>query len=452
MYSNQLQRLIKSASIRIGQEVIVTTARKKYKGILMPSTELGDPDSLIIKLDNGYNVGLKFDRHMKLEKGGKKPKKVKEEYEYELGKKKKVEKLEFDKKNPSVSLITTGGTITSRVDYKTGGVKSLMDPDELLSIAPEIADVVYIKDIIWPFSKMSEDMDYKDWQRIAETVAKEINHEQGGIVTHGTDTLHYTAAALSFMLKNLSKPVVLTGAQRSSDRGSTDTAMNLICSAYVAGHSKFAEVGICMHGNMDDNYCLFTRGTKVKKMHTSRRDTFRPINDLPLAKIYSTGKIEIVKKDYNKRSKKKVKADTKFEPRVMFIKAYPGSDPEIMDHYISKKYKGFVVEGTGLGHVPTQAEQSWIPHIRKVVDQGIPVVVTSQAFYGRINTSVYANLRTLFYDAGAIPGEDMLPETAYVKLGWVLGHTNDLEKVRHMMLENYAGEITKRTLPETFLY
>ena len=327
-----------------------------------------------------------------------------------------------------------------------------MDPDELLSIAPEIADVVYIKDIIWPFSKMSEDMDYKDWQRIAETVAKEINHEQGVIVTHGTDTLHYTAAALSFMLKNLSKPVVLTGAQRSSDRGSTDTAMNLICSAYVAGHSKFAEVGICMHGNMDDNYCLFTRGTKVKKMHTSRRDTFRPINDLPLAKIYSTGKIEIVKKDYNKRSKKKVKADTKFEPRVMFIKAYPGSDPEIMDHYISKKYKGFVVEGTGLGHVPTQAEQSWIPHIRKVVDQGIPVVVTSQAFYGRINTSVYANLRTLFHDAGAIPGEDMLPETAYVKLGWVLGHTNDLEKVRHMMLENYAGEITKRTLPETFLY
>lgn len=452
MYSPSLQRLINSASVKIGQEIVVTTKGKKYEGVLMPSTELGDPDSLVVKLNNGYNVGLKQDVKMKLSKGGKTPKGVEEEYRYELGKRKKTEKLKFDKKKPPISLITTGGTITSRVDYKTGGVTSLMSPDELLSIAPEIAKIVYIEDIIRPFNIMSEDMTYKEYQKLAEVIAKELNHEKGVIVTHGTDTLHYTAIALSFMLSNLSKPVVLTAAQRSTDRGSTDAAINLICSSYMAGHSNFAEVGICTHGSTDDAYCYFNRGTKVRKMDKSRRDTFRPINDLPLAKVWPSGKIEILNKEHRKRSDDKVKADTKFEPKVAFIKTYPGSYPDIIDFFLEKKYKGFVIEGTGFGHVPTQSKNTWIPTIKKVIKKGIPVVVTSQALYGRVNTNVYTNLRILYHEAKAIPAEDMLPETAYIKLGWVLGHTQDLEEVRKMMLTNYAGEISKRTLPETFLY
>jgi len=297
---------------------------------------------------------------------------------------------------------------------------------------------------------MSEDLNYKDWQVLAELVAKELNKNKGVIITHGTDTLHYTSAALSFMLKNLSKPVVLTGSQRSSDRGSSDAFMNLICSAYAAV-SNIAEVGVCMHGSTDDQYCHFIRGTKVRKLHATRRDAFRSINEMPLAKIWPDGKTDILNKNHKTRKDEKVVADVKFEPRVALLKAYPGSEPEILEILAKKGYKGFVIEGTGMGHVPTEAEKSWIPVIKKLIKDGIPVVIAPQTLYGRINTDVYTNLRVLYHDAGAIPAEDMLPEVAYVKLGWVLGHTKDLEKVRELMLTNIVGEITARSEIEAFL-
>jgi glutamyl-tRNA(Gln) amidotransferase subunit D len=252
------------------------------------------------------------------------------------------------------------------------------------------------------------------------------------------------------MLKNLSKPVVLVGSQRSSDRGSSDAAMNLVCAAHVSV-SDMAEVGICMHGSTDDHYCYFTRGTKVRKMHSTRRDAFRSINEPPLAKIHPNGKIDITNKNHKKRSDSKVVADTKFEPKIALLKTYPGSEPEVINFLIKKGYKGFVIEGTGMGHVPTEAAKSWIPVIKKAIKAGIPVVIATQTLYGRVNTKVYNNLRILFHEAGAIPAEDMLPETAYVKLGWVLGHTKNLEKVREMMLTNIAGEITERTEIETFM-
>jgi len=262
--------------------------------------------------------------------------------------------------------------------------------------------------------------------------------------------LHYTSAVLSFMLKNLSKPVVIVGSQRSSDRGSSDTFMNLICSAY-ASISDIAEVGVCMHATTNDDYCYFTRGTKVRKMHSTRRDAFRSINEMPIAKIWSNGKIEILNNNYKRRSDEKVVADVKFEPKVALLKSYPGSEPDILEFLVKKGYKGFVIEGTGMGHVPTNADKSWIPVIKKLIKDGIPVVIAPQTIYGRINTDVYSNLRILYHEAKAIPSEDMLPEVAYLKLGYVLGHTKDLEKVRELMLTNMVGEITKRSEIETFL-
>jgi glutamyl-tRNA(Gln) amidotransferase subunit D len=332
-------------------------------------------------------------------------------------------------------------------------VHALEDPKEFLHNIPELVNIVNIKHIKKPITKMSEDMDYIDWQEIARQVARDLNSGmQGAIITHGTDTLHFTSAALSFMLRNLHKPVVLVGAQRSSDRGSSDAGMNLICSS-IASVGEIAEVGICMHGESADTFCLFNRGTKVRKMDTSRRDAFRPINELPLARVHPTGKIEILNKNHKKRNNKlKVQVDAKFEPKVALLKAYPGSDPSIIDYLVTKGYKGFVIETTGLGHVPTFARKSWIDTIKKHVKDGIPFVTSTQTLYGRINPNVYTNLRILYHEAGAIPGEDMLPETAYVKLGWVLGHTKSLEKVREMMLTNYAGEITTRSLPGTYLY
>ncbi len=453
MYSKKIQALLKKKKIRIGDRVLVKKIGKETEGILMPQTDAGDPETLVIKLDSGYNIGIKF-RNAGIEKSGTRQSKAgKEEAEYEMGKtRKEILKLKFDAKKPAISMVSVGGTIASRIDYRTGGVHALEDPREFLHNTPELADIVNIKRFVSPFTKMSEDMEPDDWIKTAKHVAKELNSGMKGvIVTHGTDTLHYTSAALGFFLRNLTKPVVLVGAQRSSDRGSSDAGMNLICAAHAVV-SDIAEVGICMHGRMDDDYCLFIRGTHARKMDTQRRDAFRPINEYPLAKIWPDGRIKIKNRDYRKRDDKgRVELDAKFEKKIAMLKVYPGADPDIISYYISKGYRGFVIEATGLGHVPTQARKSWTEVIKRH-SKDIPFVMTPQTIYGRINPSVYTNLRILYRESGAIPGGDMLSETAYVKLGWVLGHTKDMEKIREMMLTNYAGEITQRTLVGTFLY
>jgi len=450
-YSPKIRNILNRNKIKVGDRISIVKGKQSYEGLLMPRTETGDTNSIVLKLDSGYNIGICFEGGLKIKKTKKKePKKVKEEVEFEFGKE-KFKKIKFDSKKPKIGFISTGGTIISRVDYRTGGVIALEKPEELLTNIPELKNIVYMKDVLTPFKKMSEDFNYKDWQKLAQLTAKELNKNKGVIITHGTDTLHFTSAALSFMLKNLYKPVILVGSQRSSDRGSSDAAMNLICAAYTA-ISDIAEVGTCMHGSTDDHFCYFIRGTKVRKMHSTRRDAFRSINEKPLAKIYSDGKIDILNKNHKKRDdNKKVIADVKFEPKISLLKAYPGSEPEILEFLVKKGYKGFVIEGTGMGHVPTAAEKSWIPTIKKLIKDGIPVVIAPQTIYGRINTDVYTNLRILFHEAKAIPAEDMLPEIAYVKLGWVLGHTKNMDKIKEMMLTNIAGEITKRTEIETFL-
>ncbi len=454
MYSKSVKSVLRRKGLRVGTRIRVTRKGKSHEGLLMPKPELGDPDSVVIKLDSGYNIGIRYGKGTAIQKSrAKTPDSVRQEKGYEMGRvDKDLLKLRFDPKKPPISLVATGGTIASRVDYRTGGVKALEDPREFLHNIPELSDFVNVKHIRSPFAKMSEDMDSRDWQEMARVVARELNSDARGVLlTHGTDTLHFTSAALSFMLRELNKPVVVVGTQRSPDRGSSDAGMNIICSAHAA-ISDIAEVGICMHGESGDTFCLFNRGTKVRKMHTSRRDAFRPINDLPLAKIYPNGKVEVTNPKHRKRGRGKVKLDTKFEPKVAMLKAYPGSEPGVIDYLVSKGYRGFVIEAGALGHVPTMARKPWIKAIKEHTESGIPFVTASQTLYGRINPNVYSNLRTLYYDAGAIPGEDMLPETAYVKLGWVLGHTRSLAKAREMMLTDYAGEITKRTIPGTFLY
>lgn len=450
MYSKKIQSVLKRKGIKIGSRVTLEKNGKIYEGLLMPKTEVGDPDCLVLKLDNGYNIGIEVRGSVKIAKS--KGPGVKDG-SYELGKiKKGLIKVDFDKKKPKVSLVTAGGTVASRVDYRTGGVSALMDPKEFLHNIPELGNIINLRRIVQPVRKMSEDMVSEDWQTIAKTVARELNSGSKGVMlTHGTDTLHFTSAALSFFLRGLTKPVVILGSQRSSDRGSSDAGMNLICASHAAS-GGIAGVNVCMHGTMNDDYCILTRGTRVRKMHASRRDAFRPINEPPLAKIWPDGRTEHINKNYTPRQEGKVALDLKFEPKVALIKTYPGSDPGVMDYYLSKKHKGFVIEGTGLGHVPTLARKSWTAKIKKVVKDGIPVIVTSQTIYGRVNPNVYSNLRILYHESKAIPGEDMLSETAYIKLGWILGHTKNPEKAREMMLTNYAGEITERTLPEAFLY
>jgi len=430
---------------RVGDKVEVKVKQKVYTGVVMPTPELAEKNILILKLDNGYNIGIKITKDVKLKKIG--TTKFEDFPKY---------KPKINPKLPSISILSTGGTITSRVDYKTGAVFPLKTPEELLLSVPELLDIVNIKQIKQPFSILSEDMTLKQWQVIAEEAAKLLNSDDIGlIITHGTDTLHYTAAALSFMLKNVSKPIALVGGQRSSDRGSFDGALNLICAAHYC-KSNIAEIAIVMHGETSDTFCFANRGTKTRKMHSSRRDTFRAINDIPLAKIFKDGKIEILNKNYKQRFDHHAETiiDDAFEPKVALVKIYPGANPDILDYYIDKKYKGIIIEATGFGHVPTQTldkKDSWLPVIKKAINSGIFIGFAPQTIYGRLHPYVYRTAR-LLQEIGVVYLEDMLAETAYIKLGWVLGHTKKLDEVKKQMLTNIAGELNPKIQPNSFLY
>jgi glutamyl-tRNA(Gln) amidotransferase subunit D len=326
-------------------------------------------------------------------------------------------------------------------------------PEELMYLVPELSEIAEIK-INNLMGVSSEDMTYREWEQIADAVADALNKgSRGVVILHGTDIMHYTSAALSFMLQGINAPVVLTGAQRSTDRGSSDGFMDLACATRIAAESDIAEVGICMHASTSDDFCTFTRGTKVRKMHTSRRDAFKPINNRSIARVSAEGAIEYLS-DYRKMStaKGKVHSLSKFEPKVALLKFYPNSDPEIVDHYVEKGYKGIIIEGTGLGHVavaPKEEKYSWPKHIEKAVSAGLVIGVTSQCLNGRVNKNVYRNLR-LISKAGAIYCEDMMPEVALVKLGFLLGN-HGREKAAELLDKDMAGEITKRTEVDWYL-
>ncbi|WP_297468175.1 Glu-tRNA(Gln) amidotransferase subunit GatD [Thermococcus sp.] len=436
----KVEEFMKKHGLEVGDLIRVVkregNERITFEGLVMPPYELSPGETLTIKLDNGYNVGILIDAIESVEILEKAVEKPKMAFQEVLPRKEGL---------PNVTILGTGGTIASRIDYKTGAVHPAFTAEELAKAVPEIFEMANVTPKLI-MNILSEDMKPAYWIKIAEEVAKALNSgEDGVVIAHGTDTMGYTASALSFMLRNLTKPVVLVGAQRSSDRPSSDSAMNLTCAVRMAT-SEVAEVMVVMHGETSDTYCLAHRGTKVRKMHTSRRDAFRSINDVPIARVWPKGEIEFLRSDYRKRSEGEVEVDGKMEEKVAILKIYPGISGEILDFLVDRGYKGVVIEGTGLGHVP----QDFIPHVQRAVEEGVAVCVTSQCLYGRVNLNVYSNGRKLL-KAGAIPCEDMLPETAYVKLMWVLGHTSDLDEVRKMMLTNYAGEITPYTRFDTFL-
>jgi glutamyl-tRNA(Gln) amidotransferase subunit D len=424
---------MKASNANPGDYVEVHLTRKIYEGTLLESPQ-DEKGIVLLKLNNGYNIGLikKDVLEIKVKKKGK-------EIEEDLV-------ISRDKSKPNIGMIITGGTIASKFDPKTGGVKWLTNPNNLFKYYPEIFEKVNITKIEVPFMKGSEDMDYKDWQKIVKVAENMLNDGilEGIIITHGTDTLHYTSAALSFMLRNLNKPVVLTYSQRSIDRASSDANLNLQCASLVA-ISDIAEVVLVGHASSNDDYCNVMRGTKVKKMHSSKRDAFKVINDKLIAKVYSD-RIDFLG-EYKVRSKSKVKSDIKFEEKVALLKFYPGQDSSILDYYVKNKYKGLVVEMTGLGHVATKSSKnSWVRKLKEVQEKGLIVCAAAQTIYGRLDPLVYSNGREIM-KTGVIYLGDMLSETALVKLGWVLGHSewaNSKEKVKEKMLENISGELNDR--------
>ncbi|MFH1055030.1 MAG: Glu-tRNA(Gln) amidotransferase subunit GatD [Candidatus Altiarchaeota archaeon] len=414
-----------------GDKVEVRFEGKTYFGILMPRPDSADSDRITLKLDSGYDIGLPKSKIESVKALGG-PERVKQAV---------TSNPPQDKSKPLVAILSTGGTISSRIDYQTGGVHASSTADKLLEMMPELSDIANIK-VESVLNVMSEDMNPKLWVKIAEAVARELNSGASGVVvTHGTDTMHYSSAALSFLLRGLGKPVVLTGAQRSTDRGSADSFLNLYSSVTFAS-SDVAGVYLVMHGSMSDNFCLAHVGTKVRKMHTTRRDAFLSVNASPAARIHPDGRVDWLTHSLPKRSDSKVTVDSRLDERVALVKVYPGMDPGVFDYYMGKGVSGVVLEGTALGHVPTNIkETSLLPAIEKMVGSGILVAMTTQCLFGRVNPHVYSNLREVSL-RGVVYCEDMLPETAYVKLMWALGKAKGLEGAKSLMLENVTGEIT----------
>lgn len=420
---------LKNFSVQVWSDVEVHTTRGDFKGIILPRSETADDRHIVLKLRNGYNVGLAVDTITGMRQTGYK------KANYKIPEK----QFPYDPKKPNVKLFGTGGTIASRLDYRTGAVIPAFSPGELYGSVPELADICNLETEKL-YGVFSENMGPEQWIGTATAIGREIEKGINGIVIgHGTDTMHHTAAILSFMVQNSPVPIVMVGSQRSSDRPSSDAAINLINATKTAAESDIAEVMVCMFGPTSDQYDLLHRGTRVRKMHSSYRSTFRTIGDIPLAMV-SRDWIIPLRSDYKRRrSDKNVTINTAFEEMVSIVYYYPNMRPDIIEALIDNNYKGIIIAGTGLGHV----NKPLYPALKKAHEKGIAMYMTVQTLWGYVQMYVYDTGRDIM-ELGVIPAANMLPEVAYVKLGWALGQTTDLEKVKEIMLTPIAGEITER--------
>jgi len=428
-YKGEALETLKKYNVRVWGMAEVETTRGNFKGTVLPRAENDDHFHIVLKIATGYNVGI--DIHTitgMVETGYKKA-------NYKVPEK----EFPFTEGLPHVKLLGTGGTIASRLDYRTGAVIPAFSPGELYGAVPELAEICNL-DTEKIFAVFSENMGPSQYMALAKQIGKEIENGIDGIVIgHGTDTLHHTSAALTFMCQNLPVPVVLVGSQRSSDRPSSDAALNLMHAMTAAGHGNIAEVMVCMFGPTSDEYGLLHRGTRVRKMHSSYRSTFRTIGDMPVARITRQG-LTPIKDNYKpRRQDRDVKIIPTFDERVSMLYYYPGMKPDTLDSLTENGYKGVIWIGTGLGHV----NKEMYPAIERANKAGVHQYMTVQTIWGYVHMFVYDTGRDMMAK-GIIPAANMLPEVAYIKLGWALGQTHDPEEVKKLMLTPINDEITER--------
>jgi glutamyl-tRNA(Gln) amidotransferase subunit D len=430
-YPAPVAQLLQRAGADLGDEVEVRARDgRAWKGIVMEHHAFSGPHVLTLKLPSGYNVGVAVDGHTALTLLRK-----------TTPRQKALRAPAVSPDKPRVSILATGGTIASYVDYRTGAVHPVTTPEELAGAVPEIAHIANVRTRI-VFAMFSEDLQPEHWQKLAREIKVEFDQgARGVVVTHGTDTLQYTAAALSFFLKDLPGPVVLVGAQRSSDRPSSDASQNLHAAVAVASLTDVGEVVAVMHAETDDGLCLIHRGTRIRKMHTSRRDAFQSLNFVPLGRVEPARDglppHPVLMEPYLRAGRGPLRVDEAVNERVAMIQSYPGLWPE---HIESVVLDGVVLVGTGLGHVAGRT----FPALERLQREGKYVFMASQCLNGRVNMNVYSTGRDL-QRMGVIPAEDMLPEVAYVKAMWVLAHAKDREDAIRLFRTPLAGEMDVRT-------
>ena len=433
-YRESSLELLSKHDILVGDSIRVTTDDREMSGLLMPRYESASDDYIVIKLKSGYNTGIHVGKIKSITKLSDKDK---EEDVISVT----TSAVSTNQNLPKIALISTGGTIASKIDYRTGGVHAALSADELYESVPELASRASVDTEVL-MSEYSENLRPEHWTLIAEKVVEKIKTGKydGIVISHGTDTMHYTAAALSFALQNLPVPVVLVGAQRSSDRPSSDAALNLLGATIFAADSRYTGVFVAMHAGTSDDTIACHVGTRVRKNHTSRRDAFESIDMTPVA-FLRNNKIETQQKHgyrlVERSNQNPIEINTEFDDRVILLKYYPGFDPTLIEHAINAGYRAIILEGTGLGHVGKEC----FPALKKAVAAGLMVCMTSQCIWGRVRMTVYDTGRDLL-DIGVVPLSDMISETAIVKAMWALKETQDIEAVKKIMQQNLANEIS----------
>ena len=422
-YEGDSLEFLKKNQISVGDSVKIL-ADITYSGIIMPRYEHSDDKHIVLKLRSGYNIGLEIGKIEKVERIKSAEKIVQQD-----------EKLEKVVGLPKILLLSTGGTIASKIDYRTGAVTPVLTAEELNSSVPELAKIANI-DAEVLLSEYSENITPEHWLQIAEKINEYSKSDYSGIIiAHGTDTMHYTSSFLSFALAGFPIPIVLVGSQRSSDRASSDAALNLIGATKFITESNTKGVYIVMHQDENDDTIACHVGTRVRKNHTSKRGAFQTIGSNPAFIIAENQIQKNISEDFFKISEfqPRIKLDT----RVALVKYYPGYDPKLLDEIIEMGYKGIIFEGTGLGHIGNTMYES----VKKANEKGIFLGMTSQCIDGRIRMTVYESGRDLL-DLGIIPLENMIPEVALVKAMWVMGNFQNKEEIKKIMLENISSEFS----------
>ena len=421
-HGNSLE-FLKTNQISIGDSVKIF-AEITYTGIIMPRYEHNDDKHIVLKLKSGYNIGLEIEKIEKIEK--------KSSMENNIEKNEKIEK---NNSLPNILLLSTGGTIASKIDYRTGAVTPVLTAEELNSSVPELGKIANIDTKVL-FSEYSENIMPEHWIKIAETVKEYSKSEYAGIIiAHGTDTMHYTSSYLSFALAGFPIPIALVGSQRSSDRASSDAALNLIGAVKFLTESKTNGIYIIMHQDENDETIACHIGTRVRKNHTSKRGAFQTIGNDPAFLIVENKVQRNMKRNFFKDSEFVPKI--KINQKVALVKYHPGYNSDSLKNLIDSGFKAIIFEGTGLGHVGNTMYEV----IKDAKKQGLFLGMTSQCIDGRVSMTVYDSGRDLL-ELGIVPLENMIPETALVKAMWAYGNSNNLEEIQELMLKDIASEFS----------
>ena len=422
-YTGRSLTFIKESKIKVGDSVKIIEDLT-YAGIVMPRYEQTDDEHIVLKLKSGYNIGIEI-------------KKIKN---IELLSSEKIEpksskQVKTDSTLPKVLLLSTGGTIASKIDYRTGAVTPALSAEDLNSAVPELSQLANI-DAEVLFSEYSENLQPEHWKKIAEKLDSLAKSDYKGIVVaHGTDTMQYSAAFLSFALSGYPIPIALVGSQRSSDRPSSDAAVNLISAVRFVIESNTRGVFVVMQHNEKDELVVAHLGTRVRKNHTSKRSAFQTIGDNPAFLILNEKIEKNLDKDFFKQKGYEPKINV--DSRVALVKYHPGYDPKIINFLIEAGFKAIIFEGTGLGHVGKNMYES----VKKANESGLYMGMTSQCIDGRVGMNVYESGRDL-QELGIIPLSNLIPETALVKAMWALGNSSNVSEMKNLMQKNIASEFS----------